>query len=186
MLFLDRRENSMTSMCCISVMCSVKLKSKKTCQFLIEQRNYGVLDRKEKLQREGESSDVLESRALARGELRPLPCQDNFAGYMGVTVHCTWVSKSTYETHKYRNCSSIFRQKFQSLKVHLSHKDWLQGDSSRCGTACFVPCFLLHSLTRLAEAAESYPETLLAWAACGSGDSKCFTPLENSLVGSLS
>lgn len=76
----------------------------------------------------------------------------------------------------------------------LCDKDWLhtvadgtyQGDSSRCGTACFVPCFFLLSLARLAKATENYPEALLAWAACGSGDSKCFTPLENSSEGSLS
>lgn len=52
---------------------------------------------------------------------------------MGVTVRCTWVSKSTGETHKYRNCFSFFRQKFQGLKV--CGKDWLQEGSSRCGTA---------------------------------------------------
>lgn len=77
--------------------------------------------------------------------------------------------------------------------MHLFDKDWIhsvaegtcQGDSSRCGAACFVPCFFLHSLARLAQATENYPEALLAWAACGSGDSKCFTLLENSLVGSV-
>lgn len=99
-----------------------------------------------------EQKNVLESRTPARGGLHPLPCQESFAGKMGVTVHRTWVSKSTYDTLKYRNCSSFFRQKFQGLKVHLYDKDRLQGDLGRCGTACFVPCFFVHSLAKLAEA----------------------------------
>lgn len=181
-------------------MCSVKLKSKKTCQVLIGWHNYRVLDRKEKLPRKGESSDIpesrrmLESMALTRRELCPLPCQE--------TLQVKWVL--LFNAPRFPSAPMIpinteidlhfVDKNFKVCWVHLCDTYWLhgmaegtcQGDSSRCGTACFVPCFFLHSLARLAEATENYPEALLAWAACRSGDSKCFTPLENSLVSSLS
>lgn len=60
--------------------------------------------------------NVLESRTRARGELCPLSCQENFADKVHVTVHFTWVSKSTCDTHKYSSCSSCFRQKCQGLR----------------------------------------------------------------------
>lgn len=89
MLFLGHRENIITT-CCISVLLSVKLKSKKTCQVLIGQHSYGVLNRKEKLLkgrrvllRSREQKNVLESRALARGDLCPFPCQEKLCRLSG-------------------------------------------------------------------------------------------------------
>lgn len=131
-----------------------------------------------------EQKNVLESRTPARGGLRPLPCQESFAGKMGVTVHRTWVSKSTYDTLKYRNCSSFLDKNFKAWRctfvIRIDFKE------TQADVALLALCPASFSTVWQSLRRPQLPGALLAWAACGSGDSKCFTPLENSLVGSLS